>query len=356
MLRKHVIAYTVFLVLAASAPMLVGEGIVRLLTEAFLMLVMAQMWNLLAGYAGLVSMGHQVFVAIGAYALFATSVMLGISPYWALPAAPLVCALVAAPIAIPLFRLRDAYFSIGMWVFAEIIAAIVTKSAWLGGTGGMPLSTSKMLDFDWFEPIVFWIAAVLMAATIGGLHLLMNSRFGLGLMSVRDNDLAATSIGVDVQHNRFVAFVISAAGCGLAGALSFLGSLFVTPAPAFDPTWCVNMLFIVIIGGIGTLEGPIIGTFVFFALREAITDGLGLSASWYLVTLGTAAVATMLFAPRGLWPLLRDRIGLEPLSVRRRPPPRVAIAEAHDIIHALPAAPNAAGAGKTQSAARGARN
>jgi branched-chain amino acid transport system permease protein len=320
MRRKQLLVGSGFVLIAAGLPALVGDGGLRLATECLLMLVMAQMWNLLGGYAGLVSMGHQVFVGIGAYALFATSITLNISPYWALLAAPVACALVAAPIAIPLFRLRDAYFSVGMWVFSEIIAALVAKSSWLGGTAGIPLSTSSMLDIDWFGSVVFWITSAAALAAVGGVYLLMNSRFGLGLMSVRDNDLAAMSIGVDVQRNRFVAFVLSAAGCGFAGALTFLSNLFVSPLPAFDPTWVVSMMFIVIIGGIGTLEGPIVGTIIYFALREFVTEVLQLSAGWFLVALGAAAVATMLFAPRGLWPLIRNLTGLEPLGVGRLPP------------------------------------
>jgi branched-chain amino acid transport system permease protein len=216
--------------------------------------------------------------------------------------------------------LREAYFAIAMWVFSEIVEALIAKTPWLGGTNGTPLTGSKLINFDRFETIIFWIAAGACCATIGGTYLIMSSRFGLGLMSVRDNDVAAASIGVDVQRNRFIAFVLSATGCGSAGAVTLLGSLFVSPAPAFDVNWVVEMMFIVIIGGIGTLEGPILGTVIYFGLREVVTDTFGLSAGWFLVCLGGVAVLTMLFAPRGLWPPIRDRLGFDFLSVRRRPP------------------------------------
>ncbi len=320
MRRSIVISFAFLALLIAAAPELLGEGALRFLTECLLVLSMAQMWNLLAGYAGLVSFGHQVFVGAGAYALFEMSGWMDISPYWALPFAPLVCAIIAAVIALPLFRLREAYFAIAMWVFSEIVAAFVTKSSLLGGTSGLPLTASKLLDLDWFEPVMFWIAGGLALGSVGGLFLLMRSGFGLGLMSVRDNDLAAMSVGIDVQRNRFIVFVLSAAGCGLAGAVSFLGNLYVSPAAAFDVNWVVYMMFIAMIGGIGTLEGPIIGTVIFFGLRELITDQLGLSAGWYLVALGTVAVLVMLWSPRGLWPPLRDRFGFQLLGVARRAP------------------------------------
>lgn len=319
-MKTIAISYAVAAALLAVSPLLLGEGALRFATECLLILAMAQMWNLLAGYAGLVSFGHQVFVGIGAYGLFLISDTFDLSPYWVLPVAPLACAVVAAVIGLPLFRLREAYFSIAMWVFSEIIAALVMKATWLGGTGGLPLKASRLIDLDWFEPAMFWIAGTLALGTLGGLFILMRSGFGLGLMSVRDNDLAAMSVGVDVQRNRFIVFVLSAAGCGLAGAVSFLGNLYVSPAAAFDVNWVVYMMFIVMIGGIGTLEGPIIGTVIFFGLRELITDQLGFSAGWYLVALGTVAVVVMLWSPRGLWPPLRDRFGLKLLSIGRTAP------------------------------------
>jgi branched-chain amino acid transport system permease protein len=309
-------------VATAAAPWLVGEGIQRLVSECLLMLAMAEMWNLLAGYAGLVSMGHQVFVGIGAYCLFVFSMVLNVAPFWVLPLAPVVCALVAAGIALFLFRLREAYFAIGMWVFSEIVSLAVSKSDWLGGEHGMGLRTARLVDPRWLEPMTFWASATVASGAVIGTYLLMRSRIGLALMTVRDNDLAATSIGVDVWRNRFIAFVASAAGCGLAGAISFNATLYVAPGFAFDPNWVVAMMFIVLMGGIGTLEGPILGTIIYFALREIVTDVLNLPGSWYLVALGAVAMAVMLFAPSGLWPIVRDRWGIDWLSVRRRPPYR----------------------------------
>lgn len=320
MSKTIAITCAIAVLLLVAAPLLLGEGVLRFATECLLILAMAQMWNLLAGYAGLVSFGHQVFVGIGAYGLFLISDTFDLSPYWVLPIAPLAGALVASVIALPLFRLREAYFSIAIWVFSEIVVALVNKAGWLGGTSGLPLKSSRLLDLDWFEPVLFWISGTLALGTIGGLFMLMRSSFGLGLMSVRDNDLAAMSVGVDVQRNRFIVFVLSAAGCGLAGAVSFLGNLYVSPAAAFDVNWVVYMMFIVMIGGIGTLEGPIIGTVIFFSLRELITDQLAFSAGWYLVALGTVAVIVMLWSPRGLWPPLRDRFGLKLLAVGRTAP------------------------------------
>ena len=308
------------LLVVAAAPRLIGEGALRFLSEALLMLAMAQMWNLLAGYAGLVSMGQQVFVGLGAYGLFFASISLKVAPFWVLPLAPLLCAAVAAVVALFLFRLREAYFAIGTWVFSEVVSLIISKIERLGGERGMGLPTARLVDARWLEPLTFWISAAIAVAAVAGTYGLLRSRVGLGLMTVRDNDVAAASIGVDVWRNRFIAFVIAAAGCGLAGAVSFTATLYVAPSFAFDPNWVVEMMFIALIGGIGTLEGPIVGTVIYFALRELMTIAFGLSAGWYLVGLGTVAIATMLYEPAGLWPRLRDRLGVDWLSVRRVPP------------------------------------
>jgi len=307
-------------VAAAAGPWWLGDGPMRFLSELFLMLAMAQTWNLLAGYAGLVSMGQQVFVGLGAYSLFVTSIALNLAPFWVLPVAPLVCAAVAAVVALFLFRLREAYFAIGTWVFSEVVSLTISKIERLGGERGMGLPTAKLIDPRWLEPLTFWLSTATAAGAIVGTYALLRSRVGLGLMTVRDNDLAAASIGVDVWRCRFVAFVLAAAGCGLAGAVSFAATLYAAPSLAFDPNWVVVMMFVVLIGGIGTLEGPIVGVIIYFTLRELVTVVFNLSAGWYLVGLGLAAIGVMLFEPAGVWPLLRKRLGGDWLSVRRQPP------------------------------------
>ena len=311
-----------------AAPWLMGEGALRFLSEAMLMLAMAEMWNLLAGYAGLVSMGQQVFVGLGAYGLFFASISLNVAPFWVLPLAPLLCAAVAAIVALFMFRLREAYFAIGTWVFSEIVSLLVSKTDRLGGERGVGLPTARLIDPRWLEPMTFWISAAIALAAVIGTYALLRSRVGLGLMTVRDNDMAAASIGVDVWRNRFIAFVIAAAGCGLAGAVSFTATLYVAPGFAFDPNWVVAMMIIVIIGGIGTLEGPIVGVIIYFTLREALTVVFGLSAGWYLIGLGSVAIVAILFEPDGLWPLIRGPLGGDWLSVRREPPAAARIAAA----------------------------
>lgn len=308
--------------LIAATPSVADGGMLRLFSEILLTLAMAQMWNLLAGYAGLVSMGHQAFIGAGAYLLFVLSDRLGIAPYWLVPVAGAGAALMAALVAPLMFRLRDAYFSIGMWVFAEIVRLLVTKFDVLGGESGVPLQSIRFVDAEHFQAITFWISGAIGLASVAGVYLLMRSSFGLGLMTVRDNELAATSVGVDVWRNRFVAFVVSAFGCGMAGAAHYMGTMFLAPDSAFDINWVVAVMFIVIIGGIGTIEGPLVGTVIYFGLREFFGSFFSMSGSWYLIAMGCIAIVVMLLAPRGLWGLARERWHVRGLTVQRFPPPR----------------------------------
>lgn len=284
---------------AALAPRFADAGTLRLASEILLAIALAQMWNLLAGYTGLLSLGHQLFVGLGAYALFEATQRLQISPWWALPFAGLAGALAAALLAPALFRLRDAYFSIGLWVFAEIGYLVVSKTPALGSTAGRPLDLAALGDIESFQAISFWIAAAIGLAALLGVRALMRSRLGLALLTVRDNELAARSIGVDVWRVRFVAFVVSGFGCGLAGAAYFMGTMFVAPDSAFDINWVVMMMFATLIGGIGTIEGPVIGVLVWFGLREA-AGALGLQGGGYLIAMGAVAMVLSLAAPRGL--------------------------------------------------------
>lgn len=314
------ISLLLFLTVLAIGPWAFGEGGMAFLFEVFLMLAMAQLWNLLAGQAGLVSMGLQCFVGLGGYTAIFLSNALEVPAYWVLLAAPVVCGLVAAATAAFLLRLRDIYFSISTWVLSEIVAMLVFIAPGLGHATGMTLVTARMVDFETFQRVNFWLAGLLVAGSFAGCYLMLRSPIGLGIMSARDNELAASSIGVNVWFNRFVAYVASAAVCGLAGALSFTAAMFVTATTAFDVNWVVAMIFIVIVGGIGTLEGPIFGTIIYFGLRELFTVALTMSGSWYLIAMGTVAVLTILFAPKGLWPAIRERFGLDWLSVQRKMP------------------------------------
>jgi branched-chain amino acid transport system permease protein len=323
--RNFEISILILAVVAATAmPLLADEGITAVVGEACLMLAMASAWNLMAGYVGLVSLGLQAFVGLGAYAAIYTSNALGVSPYPALVAGPIAGMALAALSSMLLLRLRDAYFSISTWVIAEVVAMLVFIAPNLGNVTGLTLEATRDLDFDLFLRTTFWLSAGLAIVTVFGIGLLMRSPTGLAMMGVRDNELAAVSIGVDVRRNRLIALLAAGAVCGLAGAINYTGAMFVTVSSGFDVNWVVTMIFIVIVGGIGTIGGPVVGTLLYYGLRQMMMVGFGLSGSWHLTAMGIVAIATILVAPKGLWPLVCALLSTRLRIARARPTPLIA--------------------------------
>ncbi|MBX6327795.1 MAG: branched-chain amino acid ABC transporter permease [Pseudolabrys sp.] len=303
----------------AMAPLWADRATLRLLAEMFTYVALASLWNLLAGYAGLVSVGQQAFVGLGGYLLFALGIQFGVPPLAAVLVAGPVAALVSIPVALLIFRLRGAYFAIGTWVMAEVFRLMASQIAALGGGSGISLPASLVLAMaptrQWRELEIYWLALALAVAVLVAIFVLLRSRHGLALTAVRDNELAAQSSGIDVRRLKFAVYVLTAFGTAMIGALIFLMKLRISPDTAFSVNdWTAFVIFIVVIGGIGRIEGPIIGTIVFFLLRQTLAD-LG---SLYLMMMGTVAIAVMLAAPKGIWGLIVERLGWQMLPLQRR--------------------------------------
>lgn len=293
------------------APWWMGRADLRLLGEIYLYLSLATLWNLLAGYAGLVSVGQQAFVGLGGYLLFALTIFGGLHPFTAIGLSAVVGALVAVPVATLIFRLRGAYFAIGTWVIAEVFRLGFAQVSALGGGSGTSLPVDIVRSLadgrDAREAVSYWLTLGCAVAVTAIAYLFLRSRNGLALTAIRDNELAASSLGIDIWRSKFIVYVVVGGLTALVGALIFLQKLRISPDAAFSVNdWTAYVIFIVVIGGIGSLEGPIIGTIAFFLLRETLAD-LG---STYLIVLGVIAIAVMLVAPKGLWGLVRDMTGL----------------------------------------------
>lgn len=295
----------------ALAPYWAGRADLRLLGEIMLYLSLATLWNLLAGYAGLVSVGQQAYVGLGGYLLFALTLFAGMHPVTALLIAPIVGAIVAMPVAALIFRLRGAYFAIGTWVMAEVFRLSFAQVGALGGGSGTSLTPDIVRSLadgrSAREAVSYWLIFGSVVVVLATAFLFLRSRRGLALTAIRDNELAASSLGINIWRTKFVVYVVVGGLTSLIGALIFLQKLRISPDAGFSVNdWTAFVIFIVVIGGIGSLEGPIIGTIVFFLLRETLAD-LG---SIYLIVLGVVAIGIMLVAPNGLWGLLKDRTGL----------------------------------------------
>jgi len=314
----------VLLAALISAPWWAGRADMRLLSEIYLYLALATLWNLLAGYAGLVSVGQQAFVGFGGYLLFALAIFGGMSPLMAVPVAGLAGAVIAVPVAALIFRLRGAYFAIGTWVLAEVFRLVFAQISSLGGGSGTSLPATVVKSIadsrTLRESITYWMALAIAVVVIAVVYGVLRSRRGLALTAIRDNELASASIGIDIWQTKFVIYVVTAALTTSVGALVFLQKLRISPDAAFSVNdWTAFVIFIVVIGGIGTIEGPIIGTIVFFMLRETLAD-LGTT---YLLILGLVAIVVMLRAPKGIWGFVKARYGVELFPITRWVRPRL---------------------------------
>src|SRR5665213_40411 len=292
------------------APWIVPAEWSSVLMNFFILVIMATMWNLLAGYAGMVSIGQQAFIGLGAYATLYFALK-GVNPFVTIPLATIVCAVLAVPVTFLLLRLRGGYFAIATWVVSDTALLVIGAIAFFGGGTGklMPglqnLSPSQTAHYSY---LATWFVALVVVV---GTYLLLRSRLGLVLASIRDNEVAARSVGVNVQAARRMIYIVAAAGCGAAGAVLAVSQPFIQPSSVFNIQWAAEMIFVSMIGGLGTIEGPIIGSIIFFALQQTLQQ----YGVWYLVIFGTLAVVISLWEPRGLWGAFRDRFHGELLPV-----------------------------------------
>jgi branched-chain amino acid transport system permease protein len=301
-----------------SAPAWSGRGTLSILMEFFYFLALAQLWNLLAGFSGIISLGQQAFIGLGGYVLFFASMRMGWNPVAALLLAGVVGGLVAIPGALVVFRLQGAYLAIGTWVVAEAFKLVFSDVTTLGAGSGISLlsSVARTVKFGSFhrDTILYGIALLIAFLCTACSYALLRSQTGLALTAVRDNETTARSVGVNSARIKLFVFVATGFGTALTGALIYLSKLRISPAAAFDVNWTSYMIFIVVIGGVGTLEGPIVGTLVFFLLRQYLSD-LG---SWYLIILGAVAVAVMLKMPSGLWGTVAKKWNISIFPTQRR--------------------------------------
>jgi branched-chain amino acid transport system permease protein len=294
-------------------------GNMRLVGEMAYYLALAQLWNLLAGYAGLVSVGQQAYVGAGGYILFYLTGVWDMNVYLAMAIAGPFAGLISIPVSFAVFRLRGAYFAVGTWVVSEVFSLLASLIAVLGAGSGLSLTPSILReispDRDTRDIILYLMSLAISVFVFAVVYLLLRSRHGLALTAIRDSERASASLGVNNFRTKFIIYIATAACTGLIGSLIFLQKLRISPEAGFSINdWTVVVIFMVVIGGIGTLEGPFIGMLIFIVLRELLAD----YGTYYLILLGVIAIAVMLKAPYGIWGWVIQRFDLQLFPVGRR--------------------------------------
>ena len=300
-------------VLLAVGPAFLPGNILDKLTVLFIYVCLAAMWNALAGYGGMISAGQQAFFGLGGYLAIRLSEW-GIWPYPALIIAALLAGVCAVPISAIVLRLRAGEFAIGMWIIAECIRLLVNLDPIIQGDTGRSLIALSAFDAVERRMFTYWLALASMGIMLGVIFLLLRSRLGSSIQAIRDNEEAAASVGVRVTTAKRIIFVIAAVGCALAGALWLATFTTFQPRSFFGIQWSAYMIFMVLVGGIGRFEGPILGAIIFFLIEL----WLGAAGVWYLIVLGLSALLFSLFLPKGIWGYIEDRFHVLLLPVGYR--------------------------------------
>ena len=267
----------------------------------FIYLAMANMWNLIAGYSGLISLCQPAFIGLAGYTLVICT-WIGLPLYLGIIAGAMVATAFALLISIPVFRLSGIYFSIGTLVIPEALRIAFFLWRPIGGEmhgGGAGYMVKGIAGVSMVE--FYWFALVIGIASIVLMRLVLRSTLGLGLASIRDNDRAAASCGIDVFKLKLYSFVISAFVTGIAGAIFYIYQGYIEPASAFNIRWTMIVMLATVIGGMGTEEGPIIGTAIVVFLHFLLARYAGIS----LLIQGIILVGIMLLAPQGIIGVLR---------------------------------------------------
>lgn len=301
-------------IVLALIPFMVSLGSTTQLTTIFPMLILAMTWNLLAGFGGMVSIGQQAYIGIGAYGMVVLADQLGINLYIAVFLAAGVGAVLGFLISFLAFRLVGGYFAVGTWVIAEVVRLIVVQFPQIGGGSGIAFNAMT----DMFEEkslrigMSYWLSLAVAVIVLLVCIWFVRSRIGLALTAVRDDVTAASTSGVRVQSIRRRVFVFAAAAAAAAGALIAINANYVQPTSVFSVTWSAYMIFIVVVGGVGTLEGPIIGTIIYWALGQLLAD----FGTLYLILLGVLGIVFVLFVRGGVWGLVsrKGRVELFPVG------------------------------------------
>ncbi len=291
-------------------PHIASRYVVNVLLLVCVYIALASMWNLLAGYSGMVSLGQQMFVGLGGYTLAVLSLYYNVPIYVSVMLGGMVSVILALSISMSIFRMKGVYFAIGTWVIAEALGICFSNWGYVRYGMGLFIQPAYKLSMT----SVYYAAVISCIVSLGLVYSLLRSKLGLALMAIRDDDVASEAMGVNIFRCKLTCFLISAFITGAGAGILYLNTIFIQPFEAFGIGWTVKLLFIVIIGGIGTVGGPIIGAVIFVLLQQFLSEYVG----YNLIILGAITISVIFFAPRGILGTLQMKLGFELFPIRRK--------------------------------------
>lgn len=283
----------ILLAILAILPLLISSpNFYRLLFTTFLWITASIAWNLLGGFAGQVSFGFAVFYGVGAYTT-ALLINAGVNPFLAFLASGVTAPLVSLIVGLPAFRLRGPYFAIATIGISEAVRVVMTNLGFTGGASGY-----RILEYRPFRQLEHYYTALLLASIAFVLsYTIANSKFGLGLKAIRQDEDAAADLGVNPYTHKLAAHALAAALTGIAGGVFARYAAFIHPGGVFGFHTSVHILLMPVIGGIGTVWGPVLGGFTFGIVEEEIVAAF---PEIHLLLYGLLLIIIILFEPGGI--------------------------------------------------------
>jgi branched-chain amino acid transport system permease protein len=306
-LKWHFLSFLVLFL--ATIPVWGSRYAVFFCLLLFVYLAMSEMWNLLTGFSGLFSLGQPAFIGLGGYTVAVATHYFGFSAWTSLVLAGLFSVIFALFMSLFIFRVRGIYFGIITLIFPESMLLLCSNWEYLRYAQGMFIKPQPPVSVT---PI-YYVALVIGVGAVASVYLILRSNLGLGLMAMRDNEEVANTMGVETFRFKVYCFLISALVTGLAGAIYYIFVVFIQPQEGFSIGWSVKFIFISIIGGIGTIEGPIVGTLIYIFLSQYLAEYFSVS----MILLGAIAIAVILLAPRGIVGTFQEKGGFRILSPHR---------------------------------------
>ena len=295
---------------AAGLTRMFSSNVMRYLLQIFLYISLGEAWNLLGGFAGMTSLGQQLYVGLAGYSVAVVTSLWRLPFFLGILLGVIVSMIVAALLSPVFFRMKGMYFAIATWIAAEAAQKIFLDWKFVGQGAGM---TIRIVPYpDVFR--LYVMGLTLCIAVLVLLSKLLRSKMGLGLMAMRDHPTAASTIGVNLFRTRFMVYEISVVLTALTGAVFFINKGVIYPESGFSISWTVSAVFIGIIGGTGTVEGPVIGAVIYVLLQEFLAHYPG----WSNIMLGVTTILVICFMPGGIARKIPDLVrGLKSLRGKK---------------------------------------
>ena len=291
-----------------------SNNTMRYMFKIFLYITMGTMWNLMSGFTGMTSLGQQVFIGIAGYSVAVMTSTYKMSMWMGLLVGAVIGVIFALILSFVLFRMRGMYFAVATWLIAEAVRLWFNSWPFVKQGAGMTVAVKQIPKVR--ELYIYALTLMIIALVV--VFILLRTKTGLGLTAMRDDADASSSVGVNIFKSKLLCYLICSVFIALCGGLFALQKGSVLPSSSFGIDWTVAMVFIVILGGVGTMAGPILGGIIYVILSEFLAHFPG----WSNIILGAIAILVIIFLPDGIIGTLQKKLNFEIFSQKRLSEPK----------------------------------